>query len=104
MNLQPTISPLLDLSNVKSGVKSIGSMIGNPSLEVMSNVGSISMMMNRQNGVNDDVVSAINKLRGELGNIGGDTYSINGITYDDGTNVSDAVKTLVRAAKVERRR
>ena len=104
MNLQPTISPLLDLSNVKSGVKSIGSMIGNPSLEVMSNVGSISMMMNRQNGVNDDVVSAINKLRGDLGNIGGDTYIVDGLTYDDGTNVSDAVRTLVRAAKIERRR
>ena len=104
MNLEPTIKPILDLSNVKTGAGSIGSLIGNPSLEVMSNVGSISMMMNRQNGVNDDVVSALNKLRGDLGNIGGDTYIVDGVTYDDGTNVSDAVKTLVRAAKVERRR
>lgn len=104
MNLEPTIKPILDLSNIKSGAGSIGSMIGNPSLEVMSNVGSISMMMNRQNGVNDDVISALNKLRGDLGNIGGDTYIVNGLTYDDGTNVSDAVRTLVRAAKIERRR
>ena len=42
--------------------------------------------------------------RGDLGNIGGDTYVIDGVTYDDGTNVSDAVRTLVRAAKIERRR
>lgn len=104
MNLEPTIKPILDLSNIKSGAGYIGSMIGNPSLEVMSNVGSISMMMNRQNGVNDDVVSALNKLRGDLGNIGGDTYIVDGVTYDDGTNISDAVKTLVRAAKVERRK
>ena len=104
MNLDPTIKPILDLSNIKSGAGSIGSMIGNPSLEVMSNVGSISMMMNRQNGVNDDIISALNKLRGDLGNIGGDTYVVNGLTYDDGTNVSDAVRTLVRAAKIERRR
>ena len=104
MNLEPTIKPMLDLSNIKSGAGSIGSMIGNPSLEVMSNVGSISRMMNRQNGANDDVVSALNKLRGDLGNIGGDTYIVNGLTYDDGTNVSDAVRTLVRAAKIERRR
>ena len=104
MNLEPTIKPILDLSNVKTGAGSIGSLIGNPSLEVMSNVGSISMMMNRQNGVNDDIISALNKLRGDLGNIGGDTYIVDGVTYDDGTNVSDAVRTLVRAAKVERRR
>ena len=104
MNLDPTIKPILDLSNIKSGAGSIGSMIGNPSLEVMSNVGSISMMMNRQNGVNDDIISALNKLRGDLGNIGGDTYIVNGLTYDDGTNVSDAVRTLVRAAKIERRK
>lgn len=104
MNLEPTIKPILDLSNIKSGAGYIGSMIGNPSLEVMSNVGSISMMMNRQNGVNDDVVSALNKLRGDLGNIGGDTYIVDGVTYDDGTNISEAVKTLVRAAKVERRK
>ena len=104
MNLEPTIKPILDLSNIKSGTGYIGSMIGNPSLEVMSNVGSISTMMNRQNGVNDDVVSALNKLRGDLGNIGGDTYIVDGVTYDDGSNVSEAVKTLVRAAKVERRK
>ena len=56
-----------------------------------------------QNGVNDDVVYAINKLRKDLGNVGNTTYSINGITYDDGSNISDAIQTLVRAAIVERR-
>ena len=50
------------------------------------------------------LTTAINKLRKDLGNIGGDTYVVDGVTYDDGTNVSEAVKTLVRAAKVERRR
>ena len=104
MNLEPSIRPILDLSNVKSGAGSIGAMIGNPSLEVMSNVGSISTLMNRQNGANDDIISALNKLRGDLGNTRGDTYVIDGVTYDDGSNITDAVKTLVRAAKVERRR
>ena len=104
MNLEPSIRPILDLSNVKSGAGSIGAMIGNPSLEVMSNVGSISTLMNRQNGANDDIISALNKLRGDLDNTRGDTYVIDGVTYDDGSNITDAVKTLVRAAKVERRR
>ena len=63
-------------------------------------------MMNQrnQNGVNSDVVSAINKLRKDLGNTrGGDTYNVNGVTYDDGSNISNAVKSIVRAARIERR-
>lgn len=62
-------------------------------------------MMNQrnQNGSNADVVSAIKDLKKTIGNGSGDTYNINGVTYDDGSNVSNAVRTLVRAAKVERR-
>ena len=56
-----------------------------------------------QNGANDDVISAIDRLNKKMDNISNTTYSINGITYDDGSNVYDAVRTLVRAAKVERR-
>ena len=104
INLQPTIKPILDLSNIKSGAGVIGSMIGNPSLEVMSNVGSINMMMNRQNrSANDDVVSAIDKLGKILGNVGSNSYSINGLTVNGDSDVEDAIKVLVRAAKIEGR-
>ncbi|MEG2278321.1 MAG: hypothetical protein RSC80_10950, partial [Odoribacter sp.] len=34
----------------------------------------------------------------------GDTYIVDGITYDDGSNVARAIKDIVRAARVERRR
>ena len=61
------------------------------------------MNQRNQNGTNSDIISAINRLEDKLSNAAGDTYQINGITYDDGSNVSDAVRTLVRAAKVERR-
>ena len=107
VDVRPTISPVLDLSSVSSGIRTMNSMLDmGTTIGVSANVGAInSAMSNRgQNGANDDVVSALNKLRGDLGNIGGDTYVIDGVTYDDGTNVSDAVKTLVRAAKVERRK
>ena len=106
IDTQPTIRPVLDLSNVRSGASSIGSMLGfGSSIGVMSNVGAISSMMNAniQNGSNRDVVSAINDLKKTLGGVSGNTYNIEGITYDDGSNVSSAVAELVRAARKERR-
>lgn len=105
MDVQPTISPVLDLSNVESGVGTLNGMLGSRSVGINAHIGAISSMMGArgQNGVNGDVVSAINKLRGDLGKVGNTYNSINGITYDDGSNVSDAVKVLVRAAKIERR-
>ena len=107
VDVQPTISPVLDLSSVSSGVRSMNSMLDmGTTIGVSANVGAINSAMSGrgQNGDDEGIISAINKLRGDLGNIGGDTYTINGLTYDDGTNVSDAVRTLVRAAKIERRR
>ena len=102
---QPTIRPVLDLSDVNSGVGTLNGMFGmRPSVGVISNLGSISSMMsNRQNGVNGDVVSAINDLKKSLGNTGNTSYTINGITYDDGSNIAEAMKSIVRAARVERR-
>ena len=106
IDAQPTIRPVLDLSDVRAGASSISRMFGgNPSVGVMSNVQAITSMMNgNQNGGNDDVISAIKDLGNKISGKTGDTYQINGITYDDGSNVSDAVATLVRAVRVERRR
>ena len=105
IDTQPTIRPVLDLSDISSGVGTISNMLGfSPSIGMLTNVGSISAMMNRnQNGANDDVISAINNLGRKLSNASGDIYNIDGITYDDSSNIADAVKTLVRAARVERR-
>lgn len=107
VDTQPTIRPVVDLTDVKSSAGTINSMFGmNPSIKTMATVGAINTMMNQnnQNGFGEEIVSAIDKLRKDLGNIGGGTTNyINGITYDDGSNVSDAVETLVRAAKIGRR-
>lgn len=106
IDAQPTIRPVLDLSDVRAGASSISGMFGaNPSIGVMSNVRAITSMMNgNQNGGNDDVISAIKDLGNKISGKTGDTYQINGITYNDDSNVSDAVATLVRAVRVERRR
>ena len=101
IDTQPTIRPVLDLSEVTAGAGTINGLFSNPSVGVMANVNSISSMMsNRQNGGTDDVVSAINKLRKDLGNVGGTTNNINGINIGDDTNINDAVNVLVRAARM----
>lgn len=106
MDVQPTIRPVLDLSNVRSGASAINSMLGvGSSVGVLATVGTISNGMSRrgQNGGNADVVSAIDKLRKELGNVGNTTNIIEGVTYDDGSNVANAVKEITRYARMGRR-
>ena len=102
---QPTIRPVLDLSDVSAGASAINSMFGlRPSVGVLSNVGAISSMMNNgQNGTNADVISAIKDLGKNFDSSSGNTYQINGISYSEDSDVSDAIKTLVKAAKIERR-
>lgn len=105
IDTQPTIRPVLDLTDVEYGINSMNGMFSNQSVGVLANVNGISSMMNHnnQNGTNDDVVSAIRELRSEFAGMDRAIYNINGVTYDDGSNISDAVRTIVRAARIERR-
>ena len=105
IDAQPTIRPVLDLSDVSAGASTINSMFGlRPSIGVLSNVGTISSMMNNgQNGTNADVISAIKDLGKKFDSSSGNTYQINGISYSEDSDVSDAIRTLVKAAKIERR-
>lgn len=106
IDAQPTISPVLDLSNVRTGAAAINDMLGMGStVGVLANANGINAMLNqnRQNGGNSEIVSAIADLRKDLGKVGNTSYNINGVTYDDGSNISDAVRTIVRAARTERR-
>ena len=48
------------------------------------------------------LIDAINGLSALIGNTG-NVYNVNGVTYDDGSNVSTAVRSLLRAAKIEGR-
>jgi tape measure domain-containing protein len=107
IDAQPTIRPVLDLSDLKTGMGAVNGLFNSrESLGVVANVGSINARMNRsiQNGANSEVVSAIDQLRKDLGSNMGNVYNIDGVTYDDGSNISEAVQALVRAARVERRR
>ena len=106
VNTNPVIKPVMDLSEVITGSKNIDKLINtNKSLQLTAlTSGALSGGMGSiQNGYdNSDVVSALKDLKKSLSgnNV---TYQVNGITYDDGSNVTNAVETLVRAAKIERR-
>ena len=105
MDMQPTIRPVVDLSEVRAGANAVGSMFASPSVGVLSNVRAISSAMNRrnQNGANDDVVSAIKDLKKSMPTKAGDTYNFGDLSYEEGSDVGDAVKTIVRAIRVGRR-
>ena len=102
---QPTIRPVMDLDDVRSGMDAMNRMLGaTPSVGVLANVNAIRSSMNRgQNGANDDVVSAINKLRKDVGNLENKSYNFGNITYSSGDEVSNAIDTIVRAFVVEGR-
>ena len=100
---QPTICPIIDLSDVKTGAAAIEEMLnGTQMIGVRSNLNSISSSINSklQNSSNDDIISAINKLSDSLDNARGDTYTIEGVTYDDSSSISDTIKTLVRYSRI----
>lgn len=106
MSNAPTITPVLDLSNVQSGMGTLGTMLNSAnSIGLTANLNAIGSMRaaRRQNGTNGDVVTAIKKLGKDIGNMDRNSYNINGITYDQGSDVADAVETLVRAIRIDRR-
>lgn len=105
IDVQPTIRPVLDLSDVRTGANSISNMFRNGvTIGANANINAVNASMRgyRQNG-NDDVVSAIDGLRSDVKNLEAASYNINGVTYDDGSNIADAVKSIVTAARVRRR-
>ena len=105
MDVNPVITPVMDLSNIENGASRLNNLLSNRTMSIAGVSGGISKSIGSvQNGVsNEEIVSAIKDLKNGLGNTSNTTYQINGITYDDGSNITNAVETLVRAAKMERR-
>ena len=99
---QPTITPVVDLSNVNSAAGSISGLFGNCSIGLASNIGAVSASMReiQNTDKNAGLIAAINGLNGTTTN---NNYTVNGITYDDGSNIADAVGQLINAAMIDRR-
>ena len=95
---QPTIRPILDLSAVERGARDLGRMFSDKtSIGILTNLGAINSAMTNKSQ-NGDGGSTNNS-----NNVTNNTYIIDGVTYDDGSNVANAVEEIVHAAKVERR-
>ena len=100
INANPIISPVLDLTGMNTSIDRLNGMIDT------SRVMSVDVGVNnriRRGYTNADVVNAINGLSSQLNELSKPTYNINGITYDDGSNVSSAVGALIHAVEKARR-
>ena len=108
---RPVITPVLDMSQASRGLDTLNSAFdttrtiqvgGIQARGLSANLATLSMSRNGQNG---DIVSAINGLRKDIRDNPRvtNTTNVNGVTYDDGSNVHNAVKELVHAAKVRKR-
>ena len=101
---QPTIRPILDLDEVRAGASAIANMFNSKaSIDMIGNVRAINSMMNNRNQNGDNVVSAIDKLRKDIGNMDRNTYQINGVSYNEGSDVAEAIQTIVNALRIEGR-
>ena len=109
MDTNPVIAPVVDLRNVKSGSRQLNGMLTdmtNKSIGLRSSVSlanSVSSGMRPSVQVQDSVKDLVKALRDNDSFSTKNTYNINGITYDDGSNVAEAIRTIIRAARVERR-
>lgn len=105
IDYNPTIRPVMDISNVKTGVGAINDMLNfdSKSSVMLRTRGISSGIANNRANANNDITSAIKGLANNLPEGTVNNYNVNGITYDDGSNIADAVGMLVRAARVERR-
>lgn len=99
------IRPVLDLTNVRTGIDNMNAMLGSsPYIGAIGRAESINSIMNHNiDSSNADILSAIRDLSNKLDNMSSNIYNINGVTYDDGSNIQEAVKQIVRAARIERR-
>ena len=109
IHAEPTIRPVLDLSNLRNGLSSMNNLVPagftlNTNLDTRALDNVVTPRWSNNDYDLSDVVSAIDRLLDRIDNMPrGNTYNVNGINYDDGSNVSNAVSALIRAARIEGR-
>ncbi len=103
-DMQPTIRPVLDLSEVEAGASKVDDLFGfDPSVSATAKVNGLGSSIGRSQNGSEDVLTAIKELGKKVAEKAGNVYNINGITINDDGSVSVAIDTLLRAAKIEGR-
>lgn len=99
---QPTIRPILDLSDITSGGKRINSIFDGFNISTSFRLAATSNSMfnaNRSNTISPlDILKNVSGTPKTVNN-----YEINGISYDDGSTVANAILQLINAVRVEER-
>ena len=101
---QITLTPVVDMSNVNDATGQINDLFSDQSMSFNSDISGIqsSMQQIQNQDPNADLMSAINGLKDNINN-NYTSYNVNGITYDDGSNIASAVQDLINATNVQRR-
>ena len=103
MDLNPTITPVLDLSNVQNGTNTLNGLFGNRSFALASANGS-AIEANRLAALNRieatttnaDVVAALGLLRGDVNNLN-DAFSNTQVVLDSGALVGATARQMDNA-------
>ena len=102
-SIEPTITPVLDMSGTAMSAEAINNLLsGNASIGIAASVNAKLNRIQNESPYND-ITRAINTLHNDLQELDANNYTINGVTYDDGSNVANAVGELISAVKVGRR-
>ena len=99
----PTITPVLDLSEIQNGANSIPGMLSGYSLSLAN---SNNELNNERMARSQDssLTTLFGSLKSALMNQRPVTnYNLNGITYDDGSNIANAMRAIANAAIIEGR-
>ena len=106
IDITPTVRPVVDLSDIRRNGNKISDYLNlSPTVTIEDSLGKISQISDarRNDTTNSDLLYALRELKDSVNTTPSNTYNINGITYDDGSNVAAAVGSLIRAARIERR-
>lgn len=99
IDTNPVIRPVLDLDDFNTNLGKMNGMLLDTTPTMNAKLNTIGKAYGGLYERNDPLLDAINKM--QTGN--NVTNIIEGITYDDGSNINDAVATLIDAAMVGRR-
>lgn len=99
----PTITPIMDLSEIQNGANSIPGMLSGYSLSLANSNNELNNERVARTQANN-LTSLFGSLKSALMNQQpSTTYNINGVTYDDGSNIANAMKAIANAAIIEGR-